>query len=202
MDLTRRKFVGGAGLAATGVGATAAGLSAIQDSDPTRCEGEPVSVEKSLTDASGYDDGIRYFSGNDTIRYVRYRDGDGPVAFETESFENWASGGCAKIALSQVREATPNRLGSDEFGSGLYPTPKLLSYLSGEFLSARLVPILTVGKSDAEADGAENRSSVDFSRLIRVAPQSAHATISLDGETFSRTVAVFAEQTEVSSAEL
>ena len=164
MGLTRRKFVGGLGIVAAG-GTGVVGFTEIPNSELTRCEGEPISVERSLTDEQ---------SG-------------------TQSFEEWAYRQSAEVGLSRVREATANRLNSNEFGSGLVPSPKLLS--------TELVPVLNVATVEGLDTESEDRSSVDFSRLVRVAPRVVDVTISPNDETFSRSIAVFAEQTVPATAD-
>jgi len=192
MKFTRRKFLGGAGIAAVGVGASVVKISQNQNSEPTRCKGKPTSVEQSLADKSGYEDGFSYFQKNNTVRIVTTRNSDGPASFKTKSFDEWASIQCADMGISRVREVTANRLGNDEFGAGLTSSP--------EGSQSRSV-VLNVVTTDGQADKSENPAPIDFTQFVRVAPRSVDATISLDDKTFSRSVAVFAKQLEPATAQ-
>ena len=85
--------------------------------NPVRCQGEPVSVEQSLTDTPGYDDGLEYFPSNETFRFVIAENSEGPAMFETVPFDEWASIKCAEASQQRAYKATKTRLGTDEFGS-------------------------------------------------------------------------------------
>ena len=161
-------------------------------SNPVRCRGEPVSADRSVSDAPGYDDEIEYYPANATVRYVAARRGDEPAAFETMSFERWGSIECAETGLERVRAVTAERLGTDAFGSGVGQPPGLLP-------SNSLVVWLDVA-TRVDGDGAAETPAVPLSELADVAPRSVDATVSLDGDAFSRTVPVFAERVEVGLA--
>jgi hypothetical protein len=162
---------------------------ALSRSKPVRCRGEPVAAETSLTDASGYDDGFRYFPANDTVRVVTAEDSDGPALFETSSFEEWASIQCAQVGLRRVREATVTRLGTGEFNSAIGDSP-------GFFSSDSSVVRLDVA-TYLQANGTDTTPTTSLSRLVRDAPRSVDAAVSLEDETFSRTIPVFAEHLRI-----
>lgn len=86
---------------------------------PVRCTGEPVSVERSVNDEPGYGDDMEYFPSNGTVRIVTVRSGDEPRAFAEWSFEEWARFEAADVARPRAVQATADRLGTNEFGSGV-----------------------------------------------------------------------------------
>ena len=158
-------------------------------SKPVRCRGDPVSVERTMSDAPGYSDNIEYYPGNATVRFVAVRSSERAVRFGEMSFERWASTECAEAGLERVRAATEAHLASDEFGSGIGQSPGLLP-------SRDLVIRLNVA---TRVDGEETAEppAVSLSRLADAAPRSVDATVSLAGDSFSRAVPVFAEHVEV-----
>ena len=158
-------------------------------SGPVRCRGEPVSAERTVDDPTGYDDGIEYFPENGTVRFVSVRSGDEAVRFDEMSFERWASVECAEAGLERVRAVTEDRLGTDEFGSSIGQSPGLLP---SNDLVVRLDVATRVEDGETAAPPA-----VSLSRLADAAPRSVDATVTLAGDTFSRTVPVFAEHVEV-----
>lgn len=159
---------------------------------PVRCRGEPVTVERSVTDEPGYADDIEYFPANKTVRFVTIRSGDEPLEFDTWSFEEWGAIECAEVGLEQVREATADRLGTDEFGSSIGQSP-------GFFSSSSLVIWLEVA-TQVEDGETVSTPTVPLARLVDIAPRSAEVTVSLKGDPFSRSVPVFAEHVEMSLA--
>jgi hypothetical protein len=164
-----------------------------QPSDFVRCRGDPVSVERTVTDEPGYDeDDMEYFSENETIRYVAARSGDEPALFETISFDEWASIECAEAALERVREVTTDRLGTDEFGSGMGVPPDVAET---EDLVVRLHVATHVEDGETVKTPTLSRDE-----LAAVAPRTVEATVSLEGEEFSRTVPVFAQHVEIGLA--
>lgn len=157
--------------------------------DLVRCRGDPVSVDRTITDTPGYEDDIEYFPENGTVRFVATRNDKGPVSFGEWSFERWGALESAGVGLERVRETTATRLGTDEFGSGTAQPP-------GLFSSNSLVIWLFV--STQVEDGEPVRTpSVLLSQLADVAPRSADVTLSLEGDSYSRTVPVFAKHIEV-----
>ena len=157
-------------------------------SKPVRCRGESISVERSVSDAPGYDDDIEYYPANATIRYVAARSGDEVAAFDEMSFERWGSIECAEAGLERVRAVTADRLSTDAFGSGMGQPPG--------FLPSNSLVIWVNVATRVDGDATET-PSVSLSRLAAAAPRSVDATVSLDGDAFSRTVPVFAEHVEV-----
>lgn len=159
---------------------------------PVRCRGEPVAVERSVTDEPGYDDDIEYFPDNETVRFVTIRSGDEPLEFDTWSFEEWGAIECAEVGLERVREVTADRLETDEFGSSIGQPP--------EFFSSDSLVIWLEVATQVEDGETVNTPTVPLARLADVAPRSVNATVSIKGDTFSRTVPVFAEHVEMGLA--
>lgn len=90
---------------------------------PDRAQGEPVSVERTITDEPGYEDGIEYYPSNRTVRLVAARSGDEPISYGTWSFDEWGRIETAEVGLERARKATAERLGTSEFGSGMGTPP-------------------------------------------------------------------------------
>lgn len=155
---------------------------------PVRGRGEPISVERSLSDEPGYEDDREYFPANKTVRYVAATSGGEPVDFETISFEEWAPTKSTEVGMKRVQEVTPTRLGTDEFTAGMGVPPESAQ-------TEGLVIWLTVA---TRTDDGETISTptVPLPRLADVAPRSVDVTISIEGDAFSRTVPVFARHLE------
>lgn len=167
---------------------------------PVRCRGDPVSVERSVADRPGFDDGIEYHPENGTVRYVKYRSGGEPVAFDTMSFEQWGSIECAEAGLERVRAVTADRLGTDEFGSAMGDPPGVRLPVGRSWQPpAVTLHVGTMGGPDGPGS-SESTPSVSVSELADVAPRSVEATVSLDGDSYSRTVPTFARRLDVSQA--
>ncbi len=168
---------------------TATPTRANTPSGPVRCRGEPVAVERTVDDPPGYDDDVEYFPENGTVRFVSVRSGDEAIRFEEMPFERWASIECAEAGLERVRSATADRLGTDEFGSGVGQSP---GFLPSSSLVVRLDVATRIEDGETAAPPA-----VSLSRLADAAPRSVDATVSVEGDQYSRTVPVFAEHVEV-----
>lgn len=157
--------------------------------EPVRCEGDPVTAKESVTDEPGWDDDMEYFPGNETIRVVIARSGDGPASFTDWTFEEWGTIEAANVAQPRAVAVTEERLGTDEFGSGVGRPPESAD-------SDDLVVWLHL--STQVEDGEVVRTpSVSFDALVSNAPRSVETMVSLEGDSFSRSVPVFAEHTEV-----
>jgi hypothetical protein len=152
-----------------------------------RCRGDPVSVSKSVVDDPGYDDDLEYYPGNDTVRVVVAVAGDEPAAFENWSFERWSKVEAASIAVDRVRSATDRRLGSEAFGSGLGTVPDAVDPSSNAF-AVRLRLVTRYEDCETTAPPTTLSSFADL------APRAANVTVSLDGETFSGSVPVYARE--------
>lgn len=158
-------------------------------SGPIRCEGAPVSAKATVTDDPGYDDNMEYFSGNETVRVVLARSGDEPLSFEDWSFERWATIETADVAQPRAVEVTAERLGTDRFGSGVGRPPESVR-TNG--LVVRLY--LTSRVQDGEVVRTPTRS---LSQLVGKAPRSVESTVTLEGDSYTRSVPVFAEHSRV-----
>lgn len=91
---------------------------------PVRGRGEPISVDRSLSDEPGYEDDREYFPANKTVRYVAATSGGEPVDFETISFEEWAPTKSTEVGMKRAQEMTATRLGTDEFTAGMDVPPE------------------------------------------------------------------------------
>lgn len=156
---------------------------------PIRCDGDPMTAVQSVTDEPGWDDDKEYFPRNETVRIVTARSGDEPVAFAEWTFEEWATIETANVAQSRAIEGTEERLGTDDFGSGVGRPPEHAE------TDALVVWLRLTTRVD---DGDVVRTpSIAFADLVSNAPRSVETTVSLDGDSFTRTVPVFAEHSEV-----
>ena len=157
-------------------------------SEPVRCQGEPVSAERSITDEPGYDDGVEYFPGNETVRFVAARSGGKPVEFDTWTVEEWGAIESAEVGLERAREVTADRLGTNEFASGVGTPPEATPP------EARAISLEVVTELDRDGE-VISTSPVSLSQLVEAGPRSVAVTLSLDSRTFERTMPVFAKAT-------
>lgn len=159
---------------------------------PVRCRGETTSAEKTITDEPGYDDEFEYFPENQTIRFVKYRPADSADAFGTWSFTEWGRIESADVGLERTRVITEERLGTDAFGSSMWRAPDGAS-VEG--------PVIWVAVATQQRDnGTEVTPEIPLAKLADVAPRSVEVTVTLSGDTFSRSVPVFAEHQTVGFA--
>jgi hypothetical protein len=173
---------------------------------PTRCRGEPVSVERCPTDDPGYEDGFEYISANRTVRYVagssRRADGDGGsrrvTRSETIPFDRWGRTECARAAAERAREVVVRRLDAPSLEDPGHLVASVDS--QPEWSDA-------AGSLGDEADGTvvvlrtstvvdrgevERTPAVPIERIVGAGPRSVAATVKLEGQSISRRFPVFA----------
>lgn len=189
--LYRRSLLAGGGLGLTGVagflGGTSSGRATLDTlanaaGQPIRCRGDPVSASLVGGNEPGYDDEIEYYPENRTVRFVTLSNSTGPVAFGTKPFETWGTWRCAEVALGRVRVVTADRLGTDGFSSGGQLAPEL----------AVNVRVTTVKNRDGEVT---SKPSSSLSELVDAAPKTVEVTYTLEGDSVSRSIPVFARET-------
>lgn len=152
---------------------------------PVRCRGDPVSVEKSVTDEPGYEDNIEYFPSNKTVRFVVARSRDEPISFDTWTFEEWGRIETTEVGMNRVQEATATRLGTDDFSYGMGQPPDDAS-------TDKLVVWLEIGTTYNRDGETINTPTIEFANLVDAAPRSVDTTVSLKDDEYSRTVPVYA----------
>lgn len=155
-------------------------------SEPMRCQGEPVSAERSMSDEPGYEDGFEYFPSNETVRIVAARSGGEPVRFKSMSIERWSQFESGKVGLQRVREATATRLGTSDFSSGVGDPP---ASTSTDSIAIRLG---VVTEFDQQGE-VISTPSVPVSKLVATAPRSVDVTMSLKEHTLTQRIPVFAK---------
>ena len=148
-----------------------------------RCGGAPVSVSKSITDEPGYDDGISYAPNNDSVEVVAGRSGGESAWFETMTFAEWGAIECAKIGLERARGVTAERLTSRRFSASVSEPPE------GADASS---PVIRFTVETHVAGEQRITPAVPARRLAARAPHAVEATVTLDGDPFSRSVPVYA----------
>lgn len=170
--------VGRSSSSATGAAGTPTG--------PVRCRGAPVTASETATDAPGYGDGKAYFPANDTVRVVTIRSGGEPAGFANWSFEKWGRIEAAHVAKPRAVSATADRLGTDAFGAGIGPPPDVAA------TDAVVVWLsLTTGVDHGTVVSTPTTS---LGELADRAPRAVETTVSLEGETVSRAVPVYAKE--------
>jgi hypothetical protein len=148
-----------------------------------RCRGEPVAVERAIRDESGYDDDIEYFASNETVRFVARRSGGDPAWFETMPFDEWGAIQCAEAGRDRVRTVTAERLNTQRFEVRTGDPP------GGDTSQ----PVVTLSVTTRIGpDGQRSTPPFPVARLAANAPQSVDATVSVEGDTVSRTIPVYA----------
>jgi len=169
----------------TGAAETASGATRTRvgpTEQPVRCRGDPVSAERTVVDEPGYEDDMRYFSSNSTVRIVATRNADGPVSYESVPFAEWADWESGEAATERVRAVTADRLDTDEFGSGYGDGPA----------SAETDQVVWVSVSTRDTDDGTVTPTVSLPALADAAPRSVEVTVSLEGDERSKTLPVYA----------
>jgi len=154
------------------------------DSGPLRPDGDPISVERTITDPD-----LDYLPEEDAVRYPAYyrRTGRGPdgqptrtTVYETTPFADWAATETASVAADEVSAVADERLAGD-------PTLSVgITNREGEMaVTAELTTTLN-------RDGTVvSEPSTDFERVVAAVPRSVDTTIHFEGETATRTVPVW-----------
>lgn len=151
--------------------------------DWRRGSGEPVSAERSYVDEPGYDDDLEYFPKNGTVRVVTARGSGEPRAFADWSFEQWGTFRATRVGSERVRAVTAGRLGHGNFGVGVGRPPAGAPALG--------TSITLYASKTGEGGPTTTTPAVGLERLAETAPASVETTVSLDGDAFTHTVAVF-----------
>jgi hypothetical protein len=153
---------------------------------PVRAEGEAVIVEETLTDEPGYEDEFEYFPNNRTVRVVTATSGGEPTAFESQSFEEWGRTESVELGAERAAAVTASRLDVERILNALTTAPPGAE-------RDGFVIMLTLEKT-LDSDGEVMQWPVaTFPELTRVAPRSVEVTLSLEGDTVTRTIPAYAE---------
>jgi hypothetical protein len=148
-----------------------------------RCGGPSISVSESFTDEPGYDDDISYAPSNESVKVVAGRSGDEPAWFETLTFAEWGAIESARVGLERAREVTAERLQSRRFSASVSEPPEGADATS---------PVITFSVETHLAGEQRITPAVPARRLAARAPHAVEATVTLDGDPFSRSVPVYA----------
>ncbi|WP_239647751.1 hypothetical protein [Natrinema altunense] len=150
-----------------------------------RPDGEPVSVDRTITDDPGYEqDNVEHFPQNKTVRYVSHMSGGEPAAYDTWSFEEWGRIESAEVGATRARTVTARRLGVEEVGSGMSSPPD-------EAETEGLVITVQISKTLSRDGEVVSWPVATFPDLKGAAPRSVDVTLSIEGDTFSRPVPVY-----------
>ena len=155
-------------------------------SGPIRGKAEPVSAERSVTDKHGYTDGIEYFPSNSTVRYELTT--GIPKYYDTMSFERWGELETASAAADRAKASAVGHLGVTEDAVSAWTGSR--PDRAPTDLSVTGLQVATVENSDGEVI---DTPPVTLPELVEVTPRAVDATVSLDGDSYSRTVPVYAE---------
>ena len=154
------------------------------DRGPIRPDGDPVSVERTVTDPD-----LEYLPERDAVRYpARYkRTGRGPegqptrtTIYETTPFEDWAATETASVAAEKVTAVADERIAGD-------PTLSVgITKRDGEMaVTAQLTTTLN------REGTVVSEPSAGFDRVVAAVPRAVDATIHFEGQTAERTVPVW-----------
>ncbi|WP_143085755.1 hypothetical protein [Halogranum rubrum] len=146
-------------------------------SNRVRCRGDPVSIEKTVLDKPGYDDGFEYISSKKIVRTVTLANSEGPVEFTEQRFKRWATIQCRKIGSQHVEAVTAERLGTDKIDSAI-----------GTHAEKSVIVLEPLTNLTSDSNPA-----VSVSQLADVAPKSVTVTVTLEDSTLTQSVAVFAD---------
>lgn len=150
---------------------------------PTRPEGEPASVDQTIIDKPGYNqDNIEYFPENQTVRYVM---GSGePEEYDTWTFNEWGRIESAEVGTRRTVQVTENRLDVEGLGRGISRPPNE---------SGGVVVFVRIEKMLDRDGNVVSWPVTTFPDLIEGAPQSVTVTLTIEGDTYTRTVPVYAD---------
>ena len=154
------------------------------DRGPIRPDGDPVSVERTITDPD-----LDYLPEQDAVRYPAYykTTGRGPegqptrtTLYETTPFADWAATETASVAADRVSAIADERIDGD-------PTLSVgITKREGEMaVTAELTTTLN------REGTVVSEPSTDFERVVAAVPRSVDATIHFEGQTAERTVPVW-----------
>lgn len=182
MAMNRRRVLtligaGGASVA----GGIAAFKPALVIGSP-RGKGEPVSIERTITDES-----LEYRPSTDEVRYPTLMNSNGPVAYETVPFGRWARRRCASVGSDAVLPAIQDRFQKRVEG--------ISKAASSEYIGLVItVTAMTTKNRDGEVVAEPN---ISYESLVDAAPRTVHTTVRLEGREHTRAVPVFVEEGEL-----
>jgi hypothetical protein len=153
---------------------------------PVRPTGDPVSVEETLSDEPGYEDGFEYFPGNRTVRVVTTMSGGEPTGFESRAFDEWGHIESVEVGAERAAAVTARRLEVDRISHGLSRPPPRTE-------RDGLVIRLELSKTLDSEGNVEQWPVATLPDLTRVAPRSVEVTLSLAGDTVTQTIPVYAQ---------
>ena len=158
-------------------------------SEVVRCRGDPVSIEISKTDESGWDDSIKYFPSNRTVKCVKTRTGFGGAAsFGKKSLKDWARlRALTGRARERVRVVTRDRLGGEEVYVNEGPPPDSAD------VDSRVLWVSAHATETVDDDIVP--APVSLEAISDAAPKTTRTTVSLDGDTVELAIPVFAQIT-------
>lgn len=152
---------------------------------PVRADGDVVSIEDTRTDEPGYEeDGFEYFPENRTVRTVATTSGGEPTSFSTKPFNEWGDIESAEVGATRAAAVTARRLEVDFIANGIGQAPA--GAASDEFAIK-----LEVSKTIGSEGEVESWPVATFPALKQAAPRSVEVTLSVEGDTVSRTVPVY-----------
>lgn len=153
---------------------------------PVRATGRPVSLDRTVTDEPGYEsDGIEYDPEERTVRYVAVTQDGEPVRYDTWSFEEWGRLKGTTRAARRAGEVAADRLEVAALTASQRGPPE------GAGSTGPVAVVSTVKSLDRDGEVLD-WPVVTFPDLRAAAPRSVDLTLRLEGDTFSRTVPVYA----------
>ena len=181
-EVSRRETLGllGVGSIAIPGGITALNPEVIVGHPQGR--GAPVSTEQTITD-----EGIEYRPSSDTVKWVKLRSEEGPVAYETEPFEKWADRRCAAVGSDIVLPTIQTRVDKELQGVG--------KGASGEIIG--LVITVHIGSAYDRDGNVLSEPNISVETLLDVTPRTVQTTIKLKEREHFRSVPVFVEESDI-----
>jgi hypothetical protein len=147
-----------------------------------RGRGDPISVQRSITDES-----ITYDPDRGTVRYPTLMGSDGPVAHGSEPFELWANRRCASVGSDAVLPAVEDRVDREMTGIG-----------KGVRGTSFGLAITVSATTTLDREGTVvSEPVIPLDRLVAVTPATVYATVRFEGREHTRAVPVFVEESTV-----
>lgn len=153
--------------------------------DPVRGEADPISTSEMVEDRPGFDDGIEYSPSNGTVRFKAT--GEGQIG--VWSFERWGRFETANVGRDLVHRAVRRALVTHDFGSSVGKPPVT------DIDESPVISVYITKEYDRQGCVIDT-PSVSFSELAEHTPRSVDVTVTLEGDSYSRSIPVFAKFTQ------
>lgn len=159
----------------------------VEPAGPKRASGEPIAIDRTVTDEDGYDDDFEYFPENESVRFVFAVSGSEPAEFRTVPFDRWAETEAASFGERATRNTTADRTGVDAFTTGFGHVTEVEGV-------DRIVILVSVRfLLDREGNVIES-PDVPLSMIVESAPETVTVDMTVEDRQYEKTFDVFCKR--------